>query len=110
MPNRGPKWTKEYSREYYRKWQAANRDKLRRYQLKHEYGITPEAYEQLKISQNGACAICKTVPKAALHVDHNHVTNKIRGLLCVKCNTGLGSFSDDTLRLRLAADYLEKYK
>lgn len=87
---------------------------VRRASLKALYGITLKEYDHLLIAQNGVCAICRKAETKmhvdgsfTLSVDHDHVTGKVRGLLCSKCNTGLGCFSDDSLKLRAAADYLD---
>jgi Recombination endonuclease VII len=66
-----------------------------------------EDYRRMLSKQNGACAICKQVFQETLAVDHCHTTGKVRGLLCRKCNTGLGNYGDDPGRLREAAAYLE---
>ena len=59
-------------------------------------------------AQGGLCAICgRKQPEKWLAVDHDHETGVIRGLLCSRCNSGLGQFKDNPDRLRLAADYLE---
>ena len=78
------------------------------------YGMTQEDYDQLHAKQNGQCAICRTEKGMTgkrllpLYVDHCHKTLKVRGLLCQKCNAGLGMFRDDP-RLGLAAlDYLTR--
>jgi hypothetical protein len=70
-------------------------------------------YQQLHDAQNGVCAICKkpeTTMKLGrvlkLAVDHNHTTNKIRGLLCCKCNRALGLFDDSADLLHAAGNYL----
>lgn len=73
---------------------------------KERYGIQADEYELLKKNQNGHCGICKK--KTKLYVDHDHETNEIRGLLCSKCNLGLGHFSDDCDTLESAIDYLKK--
>lgn len=77
--------------------------------LKRKYGITEEDYEDLKLSQNGRCAICRNKPRTrALAVDHDHKTGEIRGLLCSRCNHGLlGHAYDSVEMLKRALDYLE---
>jgi hypothetical protein len=57
-------------------------------------------------AQHGVCAICQTAQ--AIHVDHDHRTGQIRGLLCLRCNAALGQLADDPLVLRRAARYLER--
>lgn len=83
--------------------------------LRIKYGLTPEAYDAILQVQNGVCAICgglnpgKTADHS-LAVDHSHVSGKIRGLLCIKCNAGLGSFDDNIERMKKAIAYLELHK
>jgi hypothetical protein len=74
---------------------------------RNAYGLTTEDYGRMLARQNGACAICKQVFQETPAVDHCHTTGKVRGLLCRKCNTGLGSYDDEPGRLREAAAYLE---
>lgn len=84
-------------------------------QRKYRYGVTPDDYEAMSRAQNGVCAICKKTENRytekhnrlrGLSVDHNHQTGEIRGLLCNKCNKGLGDFCDDLRLLRAAIKYL----
>lgn len=71
-------------------------------------GLTVEQYDKLLLDQGGVCKICGRPPKKLrLSVDHNHQTGAIRGLLCWKCNTGIGWFREDVNALRKAADYLK---
>lgn len=76
--------------------------------LKRKYGITPEHYDELLAAQGGVCAICGREPRPdiSLHVDHDHGTGDIRGLLCFCCNNALGDFEDDYERLAAAVRYL----
>jgi hypothetical protein len=80
----------------------------RRSYLKQVYGISVEEYEALLARQNGVCAICKKKDRVRLCVDHCHDARTVRGLLCNKCNIGLGHFDDDIERLRAAIAYLER--
>lgn len=76
--------------------------------LRITYGISREDFDKILAVQGYACAICRdglTVETA--HVDHCHQANVIRGLLCFSCNTGIGKFGDNPVRLRTAAQYVE---
>lgn len=106
------------------KYRERKRAELARFKEKHpelhrahtrknnlrKYGLTPEAFDEMLESQEGKCAICKEqlLPGRGQHVDHNHETGAIRGILCNGCNIGLGHFRDDPELLRFAATYLEK--
>lgn len=74
--------------------------------LRQKYGINAQAYDAMLASQGGACAICHEVSEQRLAVDHCHVTRKVRGLLCSRCNVGLGMFQDNSQRMRAAIQYL----
>ena len=69
------------------------------------YGLTIEDFNLLAKSQNNKCAICKTDSK--LFVDHDHVTKKVRGLLCHHCNSMLGLVKDSPQILERAIHYLD---
>lgn len=65
-----------------------NQRRKRSNELSHKYGITLEQYEEMAEAQGHVCKICKSPPKKkSLHVDHNHATGKVRGLLCSMCNS-----------------------
>jgi hypothetical protein len=102
-------------------WNAANREKVNAYsrtkskeqvkntRLKNGYGITLADYNKMFEIQGGCCMICKrhqSVLKRPLAVDHCHVTNKIRGLLCANCNPMLGFAKDSVETLQAAIKYL----
>jgi Autographiviridae endonuclease VII len=96
-----------------KQYAAANPDKIaknaRRNRLK-AYGLSLEEYDQLFLEQGGVCLICKrpeTITRN-LPVDHDHTTGKVRGLLCTPCNSVLGLVDEDSERLRLMAEYLER--
>ena len=72
----------------------------RKAQLKHKYGLSVEKYNAMLDAQEGVCLICGGINKGKLEgvplgVDHDHKTNKIRGLLCSPCNSKLGWFEDN---------------
>ena len=84
------------------------RDVKRRGHFKQRYGITLEQHEQLYVIQNGCCKICgEPVAYDKVCVDHDHKTNMIRGLLCNRCNTGIGLLGDTLEKIMRAVRYLE---
>lgn len=117
---RNPEKVRQASREYYlkNKERIKERDRVNKQNnpkgysrdthYKHKYGLSLEDYNNLLIKQHGVCLICKLPEQSQLHlaVDHCHKTNKIRGLLCFHCNSGLGKFKDDPRLLQKALEYL----
>jgi hypothetical protein len=79
--------------------------------LKRKYGITIEQYDELLAAQGGRCAICRREPRPdiSLHLDHDHESGQLRGILCFRCNNALGDFDDDLGLLRSAIRDLESY-
>lgn len=71
--------------------------------------VVEVAYDELNLSQDGKCAICDKpcTVNSVLSVDHCHETGKIRGLLCNKCNTGIGLLGDNIEGVQAALDYLK---
>lgn len=113
---------KSWCRECERKYQK-NRPHLptkiasenyRRYRYKYQYGITTEDYEAMYKKQGGVCGLCGGLPngqgkiRGLFHVDHDHKTGRARGLLCGKCNIGVGCLNDDATLLRKAAAWVEQ--
>lgn len=86
-------------------------EKRKNDKLKHRYGISLVEYEQLVRNQNGLCQICgqENSNKRSFHVDHDHTTGKIRGILCSKCNICLGLVNDDIEILTNAINYLNQW-
>lgn len=75
-----------------------------------KYGVTTEMYQEMLDAQNGVCAIClgaPVPPRKRLCIDHDHSTGAVRGLLCHKCNAGLGMFNDDKELIMKAIDWLK---
>jgi hypothetical protein len=91
-------------------WRKNNPIKEREIYIKYKYKISPNSYQGLLIKQNGTCAICKQIctVNPNLSVDHCHLTKKVRGLLCDRCNKGLGFFKDNPDLLIEANKYLQK--
>jgi hypothetical protein len=73
-----------------------------------KYGVTREDYASMMDSQGGVCAICAEGCDLHGHlcVDHDHATGEVRGLLCHRCNAGLGYFKDDQALMRAAIGYV----
>jgi len=95
-------------------------DQERDRQLYANYGISLDEYNALSHAQDDVCAICKQPERnrrgckkrtenivPMLHVDHDHVTGKIRGLLCGECNTALGMLREDPKRIKALLKYLK---
>ena len=124
MPFKDPAEKKEHRRQYYlankeralakmAEWRRLNPERHSRARLvsklRVKYGLTLAQYHGLLESQAGACAIChRNTGTRALHIDHDHSTGKVRGLLCNSCNRGIGLLKDDATVLRSALAYLER--
>jgi hypothetical protein len=76
--------------------------------LRRKYGISIEEFEFLVVAQAGKCAICGRKDDDQLHVDHDHKTGMVRGLLCGSCNRAMGLFYEDPNRFRSAELYLRR--
>ena len=70
------------------------------------YGLNEEEYNNMILSQNNLCAICNKPSDKTLHIDHDHATGRVRGLLCHTCNTGIGMLQEDVVVLNRAIEYL----
>lgn len=101
---------KTCKREYKKTYNKDNKHLTRAYKLKIRYNITIQEYKSMLSSQDGKCHICgihHTELPIALCIDHCHSTGQVRGLLCGKCNQGLGLFKDDIEALERAIQYLK---
>ena len=77
----------------------------RHYHLRQKYGIGAAEVEAMVAAQGGTCPICQKRP--AVHVDHDHRTGRVRGILCESCNGAIGQFNDDPTLVRAAIEYIE---
>jgi hypothetical protein len=89
-------------------WYYDNKARADDVRLQRMYGVTRDAVTALVKDQGSCCAICRVtlVPGADTHVDHDHVTGAVRGVLCSYCNRGLGMFRDSVATLLAAVEYL----
>ena len=95
-------------------WRLANKERqtdyYRRRNLRQRFGMTLEQYNQMFQEQNGCCLTCgvhQSEVKHVFHVDHNHETGKVRGILCFRCNAALGNLGDNVDTLKAMIKYLE---
>ena len=92
-------------------YKEAHKDEIKIGKLQHYFRLSKEEASLLYYKKlNGVCDICgnpESSKRFLLSVDHNHKTNKIRGLLCGSCNKGLGGFKDDASLLQKAIIYLK---
>lgn len=98
-------------------WRKKNKEKVRDAQMRRNFGVSLKEYEEMFFEQGGLCAICgkpetTTMRNAVkfLAIDHDHVTGKVRKLLCHRCNTALGLVGDSIEVLKKMIEYLEVYK
>ena len=77
--------------------------------LKNKYGITLDDYNRILKEQNNSCIVCGATPdKQRLHVDHNHITGEVRGLLCQACNVSIGKMKESPELLERLASYIRR--
>ena len=95
------------------KYKVRNLRNTRTRDLKYKYGLTELDYNKMLIEQGSRCGICsrhQTEFDRNLSVDHDHKTGKIRKLLCMQCNQGLGLFREQPELLAKAIDYLKEHQ
>lgn len=110
IPKRCPYHQGEWHRHRWRREPKDRRSTAqRKMNLKFRYNLTIEQWDEMFAKQGSVCAICKSdTPNGGngWSTDHCHATGKVRGVLCVKCNRGLGCYNDNPELLRDAAAYL----
>jgi hypothetical protein len=85
-----------------KKYRRENPKHLRALSIKRRYGITIDDYDRMVEKQSGKCAICGK-EDSKLHIDHDHQTNRVRGLLCGPCNRKLHSVETESFLSRALA-------
>lgn len=103
-PERLRAWRRKYREEHGEEKKRRDREG----HLRRKYGVTQNMFEALVLAQLGKCAICGANEAMELHIDHDHRTKKVRGLVCGKCNKAIGLLNDDPDRLTSAKKYLER--
>lgn len=101
-----------------KRWRDNNKKRIKELTLKYRYNITVEKFDEMVKDQNNLCAVCKkpetlvykkTNKVMDLAVDHNHLTGKVRGLLCSKCNQGYGCLQESEETITNLLEYHRKY-
>lgn len=126
---------REKTREWHRQWQANNPGRLKAYrrtyhakrlendlegvrakqrsnEIRLRYGLTPSDFDEMVATQGNRCAICGNEPVdgKVLHIDHDHESGAVRGLLCGHCNRAIGLFRDNADVIEMAAAYLRHFE
>lgn len=84
-------WCKKCAHARRAEWARENPSKITAYRRLDKYGLTPEQYQNLLNEQNGLCAICSAdLSSVTPHIDHDHATGRVRGVLCQFCNIMIG--------------------
>lgn len=112
----GKEWV-ENERKKRREWYRNNPEKTRQMNIKAKFGIDSFVFKALLLNQENKCSICgnlfdfdsKKGSRTYPHIDHNHETGEIRGVLCGNCNIGIGNFKEDEGFLLNAIFYLKNY-
>ena len=110
-------WCKKCKKEWRSNWRKENPDKAKKQDFKNDlaknYKITPDHYWKMFEDQGGCCACCgisHVNHRRGLHVDHDHTTGQVRGLLCTRCNPGIGYFDHSIDKLEMAITYIKKFE
>lgn len=111
-----PEWAKEMNKKHGPTWRQKFPEKAKALSKKQafkrklrKYGLSPEEFQAMHDKQEGKCAICLTVPSDGLVIDHSHKTNKVRELLCNRCNPAVGMIGEDPTIAVKIINYLAKH-
>lgn len=103
--------SKKHRKEYRQTHKEHISEMRRKRHYREKYNLTLEEIDQMLIAQNHRCALCgKSLIETKRYIDHSHETDKVRGILCHKCNVGLGYlqyFYDDPELLKKATVYIK---
>lgn len=99
---------KDVKAEYNRRYNLQNQEAIKNNRYIYKYNITLEEFRCMVAQQGGRCRVCDEQEGESLHIDHNHATGEIRGLLCKSCNMALGLFNDDAKSLQGAINYINE--
>ena len=106
---------REKNKKAIKEYREKNKEQIAIYKKEwnlKKYGLSLEDYNNMLDEQNHKCKLCltsfTTLISKNIHIDHCHTTNKVRGVLCLHCNTGLGYFKDNTRTLTKAINYLQE--
>lgn len=111
MPYKDPEKAKEYQRKYSEIHRERKKPAYHKSLLKLKHSMSVEDYNNLLVKQDHKCALCNkhvSELERRLAVDHCHETGRIRGLLCMPCNTSLGQLGDDEKSLKKIISYLNE--
>lgn len=99
----------EKAKKHWHSVQKFRTDENRELRSKRRYGVTKKDFDELFKRQNGQCKLCRENLKAgtkSVHIDHCHKTKNVRGILCARCNLGIGRFGDNIDGMMEAVRYL----
>lgn len=97
---------RERLRKYQREWQRRHKGRTHWYATKNRYGVTEKDFNAMFSEQAGVCAICAKPDTTRLSIDHCHKAQRVRGLLCRKCNLSIGHIHDSTEMIFRMLNYL----
>lgn len=96
-----------------REWNRANKETVADRNWRQKFGLSVSEVQAILDRQGGSCAVCRnalTLLGRSAHVDHDHDTDQVRGVLCRACNLAIGQMKDSLGRLRAAAAYLDRHR
>lgn len=106
---RNREYIKEQQKEYWQRNKGYLKEQQKKCYYKKTYNLTLEEADKILLIQNYRCPICgKSLIETRRCIDHNSKTGKVRGILCSKCNLGLGHFNDDLELLKKTIEYIKE--